>query len=613
MSERWWLSRRVWFTNFDRRAARETCDVFLAGATVQTMPRWCGRVLSVLFALSVFVCSSGWAGEPKHSTLSEITIDEVDNEIVVGIRGTKLPDFTSFTQRDPHRIIVDWAGSVLGDVPSNQPFERSLVRAIRTEQFSTESEKISRVTVELSLQSRYRFETIENEIFIRFLKVAVPEPSISPKPDKAAMSSISSATQEAIASLDEPIPYGPLTEPAVVPPPPGAKKERPLPKRLLADLPDPAAKSNSPKPPKVVPQSPTPVEKAKVLEKPPAVALARISAKENKKPNSSEIEAVTKLAKAPKIVTQEQKDPVVSKDAPLLREVEAAKPKAKAVAAPPVRLASSAQAVTDVVLEKRKQATKKEPSEQKQSPQPPVKVAAKEPTPPKAPDQAALKPVKQTSPPEPEETIIELLELSDVEPAESAPQPEVEKVQPKTVRRLATVSAKEQQPAKPKPTPKRPPVLRLATVRASPQSFALPPRKPAKPKAKPQTVKKEASKVVFAAISDAKPGRRVMKYIGFRQKAKVSEVFIRCDGKAKFQVVETQPTRIVVQLKNTTIRLKNNQRALDTSFFPTAVQRVQAKSDSKGTRVEIALSKTVPYEVKRVGSTIKLLFNNAAR
>ena len=44
-------------------------------------------------------------------------------------------------------------------------------------------------------------------------------------------------------------------------------------------------------------------------------------------------------------------------DAPLLREVEAAKPKAKAVAAPPVRLASSAQAVTDVVLEKQKKLT----------------------------------------------------------------------------------------------------------------------------------------------------------------------------------------------------------------------------------------------------------------
>ena len=104
-----------------------------------------------------------------------------------------------------------------------------------------------------------------------------------------------------------------------------------------------------------------------------------------------------------------------------------------------------------------------------------------------------------------------------------------------------------------------------------------------------------------------------MKYIGFRQKAAVSEVFIRCDGKAKFKVIEDTNNKVVLQLFDTTIRVKNNQRALDTSFFPTAVRRVHAKADAKGTRVEIALRHKVPYEVKRVGSTIKLLFNNAAR
>ena len=588
--------------------------MFLAGATVQAMPRWCGRVLSVLFALSVFISSSVWASEHKHSTLSEITIDEIDNEIIVGIRGTQLPNFTSFTQRDPHRIIVDWAGSVLGDVPSNQPFERSLVRAIRTEQFSTESEKISRVTVELSLQSRYRFETIENEIFIHFLKIPIPESSISPKPEIEETTAVSAATQEAIASLGEPIPDGPLTEPAVVPPPPGMKKALPLPKSLLADLPESTVKTKSPKTPEVTAKTSILVNRAKASERPTAVALARISPKEAKKAKPDPMETVTKLAKAPKIVTQEQKEPVAPKDAPLLREVEAAKPKAKAVAAPPVRLASSAQAVTDIALQKQRQAIKKEPSELKQSPQSPNTMVKQEATPPRESDKTVVKSVQRTDTPESEETVIELLELSDVdEEAKPAPKPEVETAQPKTVRRLATVSAKEVQPAEPKVPPKRPPVLRLATVRASTRNFAPPPKKPAKPDARPRTKKEESSKVVFAAISDAKPGRRVMKYIGFRQKAKVSEVFIRCDGKAKFQVVETRSTRIVVQLENTTIRLKNNQRALDTSFFPTAVQRVQAKSDSKGTRVEIALSKPVPYEVKRVGSTIKLLFNNAAR
>jgi len=151
---------------------------------------------------------------------------------------------------------------------------------------------------------------------------------------------------------------------------------------------------------------------------------------------------------------------------------------------------------------------------------------------------------------------------------------------------------------------------------AKPARVQAPPPEPIKPPtiAKVKSEKRRSQgKISFDGTHEFKPGKRVMKYIGFRQKAQVSEVFIRCDGKTKFRVVEDSNTKVVIELFDTTIRLKNNQRALDTSFFPTAVKRVHARADAAGTRVEIALRHKVPYEVKRVGSTIKLLFNNAAR
>ncbi len=108
---------------------------------------------------------------------------------------------------------------------------------------------------------------------------------------------------------------------------------------------------------------------------------------------------------------------------------------------------------------------------------------------------------------------------------------------------------------------------------------------------------------------DFDPGPRVMKYIGFRQSAGTSRVFVRLDGKAQFRQKKEGAT-FVLELVNTSVNVKNNERPLDTSYFTGPVSRVQAVPSGANTRVEIRLKEHTPWKAKRIGTTIAIDFQH---
>jgi hypothetical protein len=111
---------------------------------------------------------------------------------------------------------------------------------------------------------------------------------------------------------------------------------------------------------------------------------------------------------------------------------------------------------------------------------------------------------------------------------------------------------------------------------------------------------------------DFDPGPRVMKYIGFRQTSGGSEVFVRTDGKARYRIEKQGDNRIVLELMNTKVNVRNNERALDTSYFKSAVTKVQATTTGANTRVEVDLREVVPYQVHRQGNEVALSFKGPA-
>jgi hypothetical protein len=135
------------------------------------------------------------------------------------------------------------------------------------------------------------------------------------------------------------------------------------------------------------------------------------------------------------------------------------------------------------------------------------------------------------------------------------------------------------------------------------------PDEPANPKARSADVT-DPGPSGDSGGKDFDPGPRVMKYIGFQQMAEVSRVFVRCDGKAKFKPSREGST-MVLELYNTRINVKNNERPLDTTYFNSAVTKVQAVKAGENTRVEVKLREVVPFKVTRIGTTIAIDFKRA--
>jgi colicin import membrane protein len=479
------------------------------------------RLRTAIFALPfIFVSSTGPAAEEELSKLQKIAVDDAKKEeVVVRLTGSKTPDFTSFTMRDPFRVVVDWAGSVIAGVPAEKPLSSGLVRKISSKQFESESEHLSRVTIELARETEFKFETEGKQVVIRFRNVELPPPPPEPAPQPVVA-----------ANKVEEIPEGPLTEPTELPKPPPPPVAKPAPK------PEPVAVVAKVEPPKPAPQ---------VIEAP--------------KP-------APQIAEAPKPAPQIAEAP---KPAP---QIAPAPPPA-----PPAPIAKAA-------------------------PLPPPQIAAK-PAPAPVPVAAALAPAKKS---DVKDVLLRTASSHDPQPMMEVPPKVPQKSEPAS-KRLAAWKP-EQRAAQPRASA---PELPAAPKKNDPIMLA---------QAVPQQKQRDAKMILAqaegtpapapeakAAADDFDPGPRVMTYIGFKQKAAGSEVFVRCDGKARYRA-EKVGDRLVLELYDTKVNVKNNERPLDTSFFKTSVTKVQAVPAGKNTRVEIDLRESAPYEVKRFGSTISVEF-----
>lgn len=486
------------------------------------------------------------AAEPPASRLGDIALAETPEEITVSLIGSRAPDFTSFALERPYRVVVDWAGSTLAGVAPDVSWPRGLVRKISARQFDSEAERISRVTIELATRTSYRLEVDGARVRVRFRKVAVSD-----------------------------IPPTPATPVAAAPP----SEVDALRAELLAELPaelpvgpltEPAV---VPSPPVLAePELPEelsadavmaellPARRAGVrAEKDPArleTALAEVAAAERREAEARaeaarrEAEAERARAearRAAEAAEAERRAAVARAEAERVASEARAREAREAVAAAERRAEEARADAARREAEARADAARREAEARAEATRREAESAA----------------VRSAEP----------VRLARLAPA--APPPALE---------AAT-------PASAKSSPSSPPPVRLASSRTA-----------------------EAAAPLTAAPSPASdrhdPGVRVMKYIGFRHKPAEAEVFVRCDGRPRYRVVES-PGRVVLELLETRLNVRNNQRALDTSFFPTVVTRVQAVPDGDLTRVVIELREDrVPFRVERVGTTLRLRFDN---
>ncbi|NOZ02741.1 MAG: hypothetical protein GXP54_12755 [Deltaproteobacteria bacterium] len=117
-----------------------------------------------------------------------------------------------------------------------------------------------------------------------------------------------------------------------------------------------------------------------------------------------------------------------------------------------------------------------------------------------------------------------------------------------------------------------------------------------------------AVSVKNAKPDQAQPTRPVLEWVGFQPFATYSRVFLQLKGPIRFNVTKPKPDRIVLKLPGTDISTANDQRFLNTSEFPTAVNRVTIQQTGEGearqTIVSIFLKKPVGYLYRHEGDYI---------
>jgi hypothetical protein len=106
---------------------------------------------------------------------------------------------------------------------------------------------------------------------------------------------------------------------------------------------------------------------------------------------------------------------------------------------------------------------------------------------------------------------------------------------------------------------------------------------------------------------------KILELVGFQQQSGASRVFVRTNEPVSYKVSEGR-NEIVLMLENTQIGKGNNTRALDTSFFDTAVAQVDPTAGpDRSVRVSIKLKAQVPVQTRQEGNTISLEFPRPPR
>ncbi|HYH97637.1 AMIN domain-containing protein [Hyalangium sp.] len=107
--------------------------------------------------------------------------------------------------------------------------------------------------------------------------------------------------------------------------------------------------------------------------------------------------------------------------------------------------------------------------------------------------------------------------------------------------------------------------------------------------------------------------RKTLEIVGFQQQTGGARVYVRTNEPVSYKVSEGR-NEIVLMLENTQIGKGNNTRALDTSFFDTAVARVDPTvGPDRSVRVSIKLKEQVPVQTRQEGNTISLEFARPGR
>jgi hypothetical protein len=216
------------------------------------------------------------AGAAGANRIHGLKVSRQGEAAVVEIAGERAPNFTTFKQDAPRRVIVDVAECALGEVPADIQGDGALIDRVTTAQYGEQPHGISRVIIALSREAEYKVSTRGGSLFVVISPGAgglLVSAGVPVAPERPARRERPTSAEELRLPMDvtppEEADAEALAGPAEPLPPPVEEKPAPEPVKVAAASPPPVEEKPAPEPAKVAAASPPPVE-----ERPAPVKVA---------------------------------------------------------------------------------------------------------------------------------------------------------------------------------------------------------------------------------------------------------------------------------------------------------------------------------------------------
>ncbi len=474
---------------------------------------------------------------------------------IVEITGERAPNFTTFKQDSPRRVIVDVAESDLGGVPGSIRGDGDIVSAVTTAQYGSPPHGISRFIIALKRAAEYRVTTQGGSLYVHItpgtggLLVSAGIP-VAPK-HRATLSTSDDSAKE---HLDLPLDIQPSAE--------ADAENAPAEVSPQEETKDQGEDSTEPAPALVA------------MADRPSTSVTEHAVAEPPDNHHAATEEHSSNPSKPIVVAQgDDETDSEAEDTEDVDEVD--------------ETGSESDEVEDV------EETDSDTTDDNTDIDDSVPVSEDvddsadeldEPPPPAENDDSLDESGEEVPPPPAAE------EEEEVSPPPPAAEEDEEEVPPPPP--AASEQEEEEVPESPaassEEVPPPPPPPAAATSEDSTQAEDV----PEAPVAGAGEYSEVEDRVeVSGALKD-------MTWVGFQQTMEASRVFIKTNEPVKFHVTEEGDNLIVLELENTRIPLRNNTRFLDTHFFDSAVTMItprEIEGVSQNVRIEIQLRSKVPY------------------
>src|SRR5215471_2397167 len=515
------------------------------------MKRW-----GILFLLCPTLFSAGARAAAEINTIVKVEVRGSTVEIV----GSKQPSFTTFTMTDPPRLVVDIAEAVFSGVPDQQPGS-GLVSWIKTASYGSDASAIARVLIAFTKEVETDLTTAGGKLVVKI--IAAPAPAVA-RADKPA----GTARPEAPKEADAP------------------------PKLQLATGSESSEATASPEP-------------ARGNQ---AGKLKEAFAKASQEREDAERQEHSRRAEAEKRREQEERARIAEQERAAQQQRLAQAEQAKREAAAEAKQkAEEERLAQEKARAQAEQAKREAAAEAKQKAQEERLALEKARAQAEQAKQEAAAEAKQKAQEErlAQEKAKAEAEQAKREAAAEAKQKAQEERLGQQKARAEAEQAKREAAAEAKQTAQE---ERLAQQKATAEAEQA--NREAAAERKRQAREARASRQQERASSGSRR-RANMTFVGFQQAPSSSRVYVRTSGPVSYSVQEDGDKRVILELENTRIALRNNRRPLDTSFFDSAVAMVAPSVGRGMVRVEIKLKEHASFQAKQDGNEVSVEFSRA--